>query len=206
MQKSKEASALGLVPSLTTCKLSGKKRYHSVPCVCIDVRGKIPEGANVPTEQIDHTLFVETVVVACTASGLGIVKSVNESRPPVATVQPQTDGPNPSYMAGPNSSQIYLIPHAKKKYQLPKLSKKTQLGDPSFRNCEEPLASERICDAHKAKTPRFLVARFDKFGGKTVWLGVAISVMYVPARVAGSVWPPWLQPGAAGRLDGATSS
>lgn len=42
------------------------------------------------------------------------------------------------------------------------------------------------------------MARFDKFGGKTVWLGVAISVMYVPARVAGSVWPPWLQPGASG--------
>ena len=76
-----------------------------------------------------------------------------------------------------------MIPHAKKKYQL---QKKTQLGDPSFCNCgEEPLASERICDAHEArfggfKTPRFVVARFDKFGGKTVLLGVAISVCAFP--------------------------
>lgn len=95
-------------------------------------------------------------------AGLGIVKSVNESRPLVATVfslcffstpRPRQMAPTPPTCLGP--IRFRSSPHAFKE-------KKTQLGDPSFRNCEEPLASERICDAQKVKTPRFLAARFDK--------------------------------------------
>ena len=105
-----------------------------MPCVCIDVRGKIPEGANVPTEQTDHTLFVETVVVACTASSrIGDCK-ISERKPtpgsnspaPDRWPQPLLHGPIPprytdSFRSSPHT--FSLIPHAKKKYQLPKLSK-----------------------------------------------------------------------------------